>query len=58
MNPAGQIEGEGAEILLRFDDGKSMPAILRTDGPRFHEFYSSSRESLLQLEKGYMREGK
>jgi hypothetical protein len=54
VDRAGKIVGERAEILLRFDDGTSMPAILRTDGPQFHEFYSSSRESLLQLEKRYM----
>ena len=50
----GQTMGERAEVLLRFSDGTSMPAVLRTDGPQFHEFYSSSRESLLQLEKRYM----
>src|SRR5215470_10167856 len=48
LDSTGKPVGERAEILLRFDDGKSMPAIVRADGPRFHEFYSSSRESLLQ----------
>lgn len=50
--------GERAEILLRLDDGKVIPAILRTDGPQFHEFSSSSRGSLLQLEKRYMGESR
>jgi hypothetical protein len=52
----GKTVGERAEILLRLDDGKAIPAILRTDGPEFHEFNSSSRDSLLQLEKRYMGE--
>jgi hypothetical protein len=50
----GKTAGERAEILLRLDGEKAMPAILRTDGPQFHEFRSSSRDSLLQLEKRYM----
>lgn len=54
LNSKGKIIGDKAEILLRVPDGKTIPAILRIDGPRFHEFYSSSRESLLQLEKQYM----
>ena len=54
----GKTVGERAEILLRLDDGKAIPAILRTDGPEFHEFSSSSRDSLLQLEKRYMSESR
>ena len=58
VDPNGKVVGDRAEILLRLDDVKAIPAILRTDGPRFHEFFSSSRESLLQLEKRYMGEGR
>jgi hypothetical protein len=54
LDPKGKIIGDRAEILLRVHYGKTIPAILRIDGPRFHEFYSSSRESMLQLEKQYM----
>ncbi|MGB6882775.1 MAG: hypothetical protein WBE10_01865 [Candidatus Acidiferrum sp.] len=54
LNTSGKAVGDRAEILLRLDDGKTIPAVLRTDGLSFHEFYSASRESLLQLEKRYM----
>lgn len=58
VDPTGKVVGERAEILFRLDDGTEIPAILRTDGPQFHEFYSSSRESLLQLERRYMGESR
>ncbi len=58
VDSSGKTVGERAEILLRLDDGKVIPAILRTDGPQFHEFSSSSHDSLLQLEKRYMGESR
>jgi hypothetical protein len=58
LDTSGKTVGDRAEILLRLDAGKSIPAILRTDGRQFHEFYSASRESLLLLEKRYMGEGR
>ena len=49
----GEIVGVRAEIVLRLDAGKTAPAVLWTDGVKFHLIYSSSRESMLALEKVY-----
>lgn len=54
LNAEGKAIGERAEILKRMNDNKAIPAVLWTDGVRFHEIYSSSRESILKLEKVYM----
>jgi|KBSMisStaDraftv2_1062788.scaffolds.fasta_scaffold496834_2 hypothetical protein len=53
LNPAGTVVGERAEILLKLSPEKSIPAVLWTDGVKFHEIYSSSRDSLLELERVY-----
>jgi hypothetical protein len=53
LNTSGNAAGDRAEILLRFEAQKSIPAILWTDGAMFHEIYSSSRKSMLDLEEVY-----
>ncbi len=53
LNTAGKVVGERAEILFSLDPHKAIPAVLWTDGELFHEIYSSSRESILELEKVY-----
>jgi len=53
LNSAGKVVGERAQILRRVDPKKAVPAVLWTDGKTFHEIYSSSLKSILQLEKVY-----
>jgi hypothetical protein len=53
LNSAGKVVGERAQILRRIDPQKTMPAVVWTDGRTFHEIYSSSLNSILQLEKVY-----
>jgi hypothetical protein len=53
LNGAGKVVGERAQILRRVDPQKTVPAVLWTDGKTFHEIYSSSLNSILQLEKVY-----
>jgi hypothetical protein len=53
LNPAGTVVGERAEILLKLSVEKPIPAVLWTDGVKFHEIYSSSRDSVLELERVY-----
>jgi hypothetical protein len=48
-----RVVGERAEILLRLSAEKAVPAVLWTDGVKFHEMYSSSRDCVLELEKVY-----
>jgi hypothetical protein len=52
-NEGGKIVGERARLLLRFDAGKTIPAVLWTDGVKYHEIYSSSLKNILELEKVY-----
>lgn len=52
VGTSGNIVGERAEVLVHAQYG-SMPAVLWTDGFKFHEIYSSSRKSILKLEKVY-----
>lgn len=53
LNAEGKTVGERAEILMRMGDHKTIPAVLWADGAKFHEIYSSSRESILKLERVY-----
>lgn len=53
QNSAGKVVGERAQILKRLGPDKTLPAVLWTDGLTFHEIYSLSLSSILQLEKGY-----
>jgi len=53
LNPAGAVVGEHAEIVLRLSAERAIPAVLWTDGVKFHEIYSSSRDSVLELENVY-----
>jgi len=53
LNRAGTVVGERAEILLRLSSEKTVPAVLWTDGVKFHEIYSSSRGCVLELERVY-----
>jgi hypothetical protein len=53
LNSEGKVVGERAQILRRMDSRKTVPAVLWTDGKSFHEIYSSSLKSILQLEKVY-----
>jgi hypothetical protein len=53
LNAAGGVVGERAEILMRRPPEKSLPAVLWTNGVAFREIYSTSRHSLLELEKVY-----
>jgi hypothetical protein len=53
LSPERKIIGERAEILLRLNPQKAIPAVLWTDGEKFHEIYSSSLKEILQLEKVY-----
>lgn len=53
LNGAGKVVGERAQVLTRVDPQKTVPAVLWTDGKTFHEIYSSSLNSILQLEKVY-----
>jgi hypothetical protein len=52
-NEGGKVVGERAQILLRRDAGKTIPAVLWTDGVKYHEMYSSSLKDILELEKVY-----
>jgi len=52
-NASNKAVGERAEILLRLDGGKTVPAVLWTDGASFHEIYSESRKNVLGLEAVY-----
>jgi hypothetical protein len=52
-NEGGKVVGERAQILLRRDAGKTIPAVLWTDGVKYHEIYSSSLKDILELEKVY-----
>jgi hypothetical protein len=53
LNSAGKVVGERAQILRRVDPQTTVPAVLWWDGKTFHEIYSSSLNSILQLEKVY-----
>jgi len=53
LNSAGAVVGERALVLKRLGLARPLPAVLWTDGLTFHEIYSSSLKSILQLEKGY-----
>jgi hypothetical protein len=53
LSPDGAVVGERAEILLRLSPERSIPAVLWTDGVKFHEIYSTSRDSALELELVY-----
>jgi hypothetical protein len=53
LSPSGTVVGERAEILLRLSSEKAIPAVLWTDGVKFHEIYSTSRDSVLELERVY-----
>jgi hypothetical protein len=53
LSPDGTVVGERAEILLRLSSEKAIPAVLWTDGVKFHEIYSTSRDSVLELERVY-----
>jgi hypothetical protein len=53
LDPTGTVVGERAEILLRLSPQRAIPAVLWTDGVKFHEIYSSSRDNILELEKVY-----
>jgi hypothetical protein len=53
LNPAGTVVGERAEILLKVSAERAIPAVLWTDGIKFHEIYSSSRDNVLELERVY-----
>jgi len=53
LSPDGAVVGERAEILLRLSPERSIPAVLWTDGVKFHEIYSTSRDSVLELELVY-----
>jgi hypothetical protein len=51
LSAAGRVVGERAEILLRLPSQEAVPAILWIDGVKFHEIFSASRDSILELEK-------
>ena len=51
VNDAGKVVGVRAQILLRLDPPKTMPAVLWTDGQTFREIRSSSLKDILELEK-------
>jgi hypothetical protein len=53
VNGVGKVVGARAQILLRLDPPKTIPAVLWTDGLKFHEIYSSSLKDILELEKVY-----
>jgi hypothetical protein len=53
VDASKRVVGERAEILLRLDDTKTIPAVLWTDGVKFYEIYSEARESVLELEAVY-----
>jgi hypothetical protein len=53
LNADGKVVGERAEILLRLSAEEVVHAILWTDGVKFHEIHSSSRDNILELEKVY-----
>ena len=53
LDTAGKVVGERAETLLRLSPQEAIPAVLWTDGVKFHEIYSSSRDNILELEKVY-----
>ena len=53
VNGVGKVVGVRAQILLRLDPPKTIPAVLWTDGLKFHEIYSSSLKNALELEKVY-----
>jgi len=53
LDAEGKVVGERSEILLRINAEKTIPAVLWTDGVKFHEIYSPTRESILKLEKVY-----
>jgi hypothetical protein len=53
LSPGGTVIGERAEILLRLSSEKAIPAVLWTDGVKFHEIYSTSRDSVVELERVY-----
>jgi hypothetical protein len=53
LNAAGKVVGERAEILISLAPQRTTPAVMWTDGETFHEICSSSRESILELEKVY-----
>jgi hypothetical protein len=46
LDTEGKVVGERSEIPLRISPEKTIPAVLWTDGVKFHEIYSSSRESI------------
>src|SRR6202000_2085307 len=41
LRPDGTVIGERAEILLRLSSERAIPAVLWTDGVKFHEIYSA-----------------
>lgn len=53
LNTSEKVVGERAQILIRLDPKRTWPAVLWTDGATFHEIYSSSLNSVLELEKVY-----
>jgi hypothetical protein len=53
LGPDGRVVGERAEITLGLSAEKAVPAVLWTDGVKFHEIYSTSRDSVLELERVY-----
>jgi hypothetical protein len=53
LSPDGTFVGERAEILLGLSSGGAIPAVLWTDGVKFHEISSTSRDSVLELERVY-----
>jgi hypothetical protein len=53
LSPSGTVVGERAEILLRLSSEKAIPGVIWTDGVKFHEIYSTSRDSVLELERVY-----
>jgi hypothetical protein len=53
LGPDGTVVGERAEITVRLSAEKAIPAVLWTDGVKFHEIYSTSRDSVLELERVY-----
>ena len=51
---AGKVVGERAQIIARSSGrGKTVPAVLWTDGPHFYEIVSNSVQDILELEKRY-----
>jgi hypothetical protein len=49
----GTVVGERAEILTLAEDGRTIPAILWTFGPKYHEIISASMRDNLALEKTF-----